>query len=648
MIIERMKKVLSGVMVAMFVIAYTAPIGICITTTVPKITAGVEKPVLRKSNAPTSLKLEGDISISKSNPKVSLSLRDSDVKQVLRMFADKAGLNIIFHSSVDNADFNTGSGTNSSSGPSNSKGRTVTLDLVNVPLNDAFAMVLQVADLTYYLDNNTIIITSAAAAKNLNLSKQDLMIVPVKYVDASALAKFLNKNIFTINKPGLSNSEIAVTNPTTNEILIFGTKNDYLMAKKIIEQMDKKPLEQTFTVNHTTPKEMAQLICNTLLRGPSIGYAPVVTGPTGTTGAQSSTTPTTGAGATPTTTTTSTTSTSALTLGGGVIACQYTDVVNTANLSSIGTKSLSVTYFPQRGVINVIGGSEQQIEMIRDFIKMNDKKQPQAYLEISLIELSESGSRDFNNTWRVWSDNFAIKFNGTTATNSLYPTFFRGDTYKEVDSTGKITNTYSKFTGTPTIAYTMDYLIKNGKGRILANPKIMITNGETSKIDLSSDYVKMITSQIVTNATSGTPTVQKTYTIGSDEGIVVEIVPFISPDGYVSLNIKPNYSTEKGDITDYNSATEQTDKVGTLLQRRNLDLKNIRIKDGETMVIGGMIRESEIKNVAKMPLLGDLPGIGLFFRNTNTSKEKQELVIMLTPKIIKDSEDMVKEQGTTL
>ena len=54
----------------------------------------------------------------------------------------------------------------------------------------------------------------------------------------------------------------------------------------------------------------------------------------------------------------------------------------------------------------------------KDFIDQNDKKQPQAYLELSIIELSESGSRDFANTWQVWSKFFTGTFDGTTATQN--------------------------------------------------------------------------------------------------------------------------------------------------------------------------------------------------------------------------------------
>lgn len=651
MIIRNIKKGLSSTIIAALLLVYAAPLGVLASTlpAVPKINAAVQKPVLRSPIKPSSLKLEGDIALTKGNPKISLSLRNSDVEQVLRMFADKAGLNIVFHSSV--------------------KGQ-VTLDLVNMPLNEAFKLVMQITNLTYYVDNNTMIVASASAAQTLNLAKQELMTIPVKYVDATVLADFLNKNIFSLNKPGLSNANIAVTNPGTNEILIFGTQNDYLMAKKVVTQFDIKPREETFLVNHTTPKEMSELLCSNLFKsfkstsGGGTSSTSTISNPGTSDSSQPSSAtpsvpslpgmPTGGAadasGGSSGGTSSGGNSTSSMSLGGGVVACQYNNSVNAGTLASLNTTSMSITYFPQRGTIEVLGGSLQQMELIREFIAKNDKKQPQAYLEVSIIELSESGSRDFSNTWNVYSGFFTGTFNGNSATNPQYPNFIQGDEVIVPDTAkNKYAELYrlGRYSGPATITYAMNYLIKNGKGRVLANPKIMITNGQTSTIDLSSDYVKTIKSEVITsNGMSGTT--QKTYEIGSDEGIKVTLMPFISPEGYVTLNIKPEYSTEKGQVTEYNAETEKNDLVATLLQRRNLDLKNIRIKDGETLAVGGMIRETEQKNVSKVPVLGDLPGIGMFFRNTSTTKDKQELVIMITPKIIKDSEDLVNNSGASL
>ena len=173
------------------------------------------KPVIRQEVAENTLRLKGDVSFTDKDIPISISLRDSDVKQVLRMFADKAGKNIIFHNSVNG---------------------TVTLDLVDVPLNSAFEMIMEISELNYVLDGNTIIIARAGTS-DFNLGKQEMTSIPVKYVGAAALADFLNKNIFAMKKPGLSDTDIIVTNPVTNELLVFGNKNDVEIVKKVVEKI---------------------------------------------------------------------------------------------------------------------------------------------------------------------------------------------------------------------------------------------------------------------------------------------------------------------------------------------------------------------------------------------------------------------------
>ena len=117
---------------------------------------------------------------------------------------------------------------------------------------------------------------------------------------------------------------------------------------------------------------------------------------------------------------------------------------------------------------------------------------------------------------------------------------------------------------------------------------------------------------------------------------------FISPDGYVSLNIDASYKTlkdqQKAQLVQDGVTAEEL--VATLLNNRSINLKNVRIKDGETLVIGGLMKENESKNVGKIPFLGDIPLIGVVFRSTSTQKQKSEMLIMLTPKILKDAEDV--------
>ncbi len=623
------KKLITGLMLASFVLTNSAMTVSAMQDTGITEYGSSTKPELRDNQGDYSLKLKGDVSFIKNNPSISISLRDSDVKQVLRMFADKAGMNIVFHNSVAG---------------------TVTLDLVDVPLEKAFDMVMEINNLNYVVDDNTIIIAGAGAS-GFNFAKQDMTLIPVKYISAAALADFLNKNIYSMNKPGLSGSDIVTTNPVTNELIVFGTQNDVAIAKKIVEKFDKKPQTTVFKVNHTTPAEMADMICNMLLPassgasggsggggggGAPAAPAPASTGGSATGGAAGIVT---GAAAD------AGGGSSGITLNGGTVACTL-DGQLSGSVASFGLQNLSVAYYPQLGTINVIGGSEHQIEMIKDFITQTDKKQPQAYLEVAVIELNESGSKTLQNNWAFLSNTFSATFNGdTTQTDPLHPIFIKGSGYEVWDVSGdepELVNTLTPFKGPVNISYAINYVVTNNKGRVVSNPRILITNGEEATIDVTQDYIESTESD--QSAYTGGTIATRDYNIADDAGIQISITPFISPDGYVTLNIKPEYSTILQQVT-------ATDSVGTyvaatLLSHRNLDLKNVRIKDGETLVIGGMIGENENKTISKVPVLGDIPLIGTLFRTTNSTKEKNEMVIMITPKIITDTEDAIGNTDT--
>ena len=556
-----------------------------------------------KSPIDSTVKLDGDVSISKYNPKINMSLRDSDVRQVLRMLADKAALNIMFHNSVEG---------------------TVTLDLVNMPLNEAFKLVLQLTELNYYLDGNTLIITKEGE-QTTNFSKQEICTIPIKNLDASLISDFLNTNIYKIGKPGFSSREAAMVNTGKNELVILGTENDIKIAKKIVAQFDKPVNTRTYVVNHTTPKEMAILVCGMLSpkSGATGGAAGIMTG-----------------------------AADEIKIGENRVACTIEPLGKTEGKDSVslGATNLVVSYFPQRGTISVVGGSDYQMQLIDEFIKQNDIKQPQAYLEVAFLELNEDGSKTFANIWEITGGGpFVMNFaGGNTSVSRMSPSNSEVTYYYTTYNAQGIPSQQEVTLMQPTknlpmrISWTMNYILENKKGKVLSNPKVLITNGEESTIDLTSDYIKTSKAEYLTSTSSGGSSIgtsQRTYEIANDLGIKVKLTPFISPEGYVTLNIEPDYTTEKSTVVD-----NEGNIAATLLQRRNLELKNIRIRDNETLIIGGMMKESEMKTVQKIPILGDIPVIGAIFRSSATSKVKEEMVIMLTPRIIKESAEIVSNE----
>ena len=563
----------------------------------------------------TKVKLDGGVAITDSPNKITLSLRDSDVRQVLRMFADKAGINVVFHNSVEGK---------------------VTLDLVNVTLNDAFLLVMKSSELTYIKDGKNLIVASMEASKDLGAGKQGLTVIPIKYVEAPAVAKFLNANVFSAKMAGVSNKQVVASNPRTNEILIFGTDNDAAVAEKVVAQVDKKPMVNIFKVNHTTPKEMAALICDTMMpSNRSLDNQ-------GTASQSAQTQIDDGE----TEQDSEDDSIKAVKLGGGFIACRATAVDTsggaTGNVTTDGSTvipfpsvPMTITFSPDLGTVTVYGGSVEQLNVIKDFIAKNDIKQAMAYIELAVIELNEEGQKEFDNVWNLWTPFLSVGFSSSDGISNM------GGNRKPVIFGPDGTPAGAKYSGSSVLSYQLKYLVNNQKGRVLTNPKIMVTNGQKSIIDLTSDYVKTTSTEMNTNSATDTPIVTRTYELGNDEGLKIEMIPFISQDGYVSLNMVPEFSTIK-------SQMKTKDEYGadvisaTLLQRRNLKLNNLRIKDGETLVIAGLIKESEKQNVTKVPVLGDLPLVGVFFRSSSNTKSKEELVIMITPHIVY-SEDQAKE-----
>ena len=558
------------------------------------------------SGIETTLRLDASTPITKSKAVINLSLRDSDIRQVLRMLADKAGLNIIFDQSIEGK---------------------LTLDLNNININDAFLAIFKSSQLTYTLEGNTLTVMTLEAAKDLGYARKNMTVLPIKYVNANSVAEFLNENLFKSNIFGLSHRAIVTSNPATNQIVVFGSTEDVTAIKRVLPVLDVKPQVNTFTVNHTTPKEMAQLICDTFfsLKKSSEELQDD-----------------------------SDDDDEKITLGGGKLACRDNYGVDTevasnsdtasaatnpgdASLKAFSVAPLTVSYFPSLGKISLLGGSYEQVQTIKDFIKEHDKKQLMAYIELSVIELNEAGSKDFNNAWNLWTPFISLGFgaSGFNVGSESNPFFVWGKKYTDQRQEGTVTGPdlsdipyYFRGSSSRALLYTLNYIIENSNGRTLTNPKIMVTNGKKSTIDMTSDYVKSVTSQVLDSSNGMVNGTQKTYNIGDDEGLLIEVLPFISPDGYVSLNITPEFSTIKTQAQEY-----------TLLQRRDLSLKNIRIKDGETLVLAGLIKENESQKAVKMPILSDLPFIGSFFRQSQNKKTREELVIVVTPHIIKDRND---------
>ena len=169
---------------------------------------------------------------------------------------------------------------------------------------------------------------------------------------------------------------------------------------------------------------------------------------------------------------------------------------------------------------------------------------------------------------------------------------------------------------------TIDFWALNKRAEILANPKILTLDGLTASIELI-DEIPYTQSSIA--STAGT-TLSSTVSFRQG-GIQLYVTPQISAEGYITLNLKTQQSFKSGVVT----ATGTGDQP--VIDSRKAET-NLLVKDGETIVIGGLRKKENTKTVDKIPLLGDIPFLGKLFQKNVESVVNTELLIFVTPYII--------------
>ena len=171
---------------------------------------------------------------------------------------------------------------------------------------------------------------------------------------------------------------------------------------------------------------------------------------------------------------------------------------------------------------------------------------------------------------------------------------------------------------------TLNALITKGDGKLLARPNLLTFNGNKGTIFVG-DQLPVVTP----NATTAGGAV--TYTTEyKNAGITLSYVPRINEDGQISASVFVEVSTPVSITLDVGGQKTTAYQITTRSAQTH-----VRMKDGDTLVIGGLISNSEIKSLNKVPLLGDLPILGKLFQSVSKSKNETEVVIFLKAKVVK-------------
>jgi type IV pilus assembly protein PilQ len=181
--------------------------------------------------------------------------------------------------------------------------------------------------------------------------------------------------------------------------------------------------------------------------------------------------------------------------------------------------------------------------------------------------------------------------------------------------------------------------VTNGNAKVLTDPTLVIQEGQSAGVLLAEEVLTSVESTIDadTNVTTITPEL-------TPAGLALSIdVNRIDDNGFVTLNIGTEISAPDEAIifTDVNGNAQTI----TPLNLRAVNSGEIRVRDGQTLVIAGIIQESDRTTVRKVPILGDLPLLGALFRSSVDENSRTEVIVLLTPQVLDDSDESVWGYG---
>ncbi len=265
------------------------------------------------------------------------------------------------------------------------------------------------------------------------------------------------------------------------------------------------------------------------------------------------------------------------------------------------TKTLVVTDLPNN------------IRRIAAMVAAFDKEQRQVFIEAKIVQV-------------VLSDEFKMGVNWDHVFQGLDPRFAVSAAaqfplaLQAADPAGTLN--YRTIASGSDLNIVVQALQTVGDAKVLSDPHIAVLDGQEATIKVISQqpYAELGYDTGSTNVTT------KTYKF-IDVGVTLGVTPRINDEGFITVSIKPEVSTILGF---YDTAGGQ----GVPIVKKSTAETSVVVKDGVTIIIGGLIDETTSKNTTGLPLLSRIPFLGALFRTTDTLTQNAELIVLLTPRIV--------------
>jgi type IV pilus assembly protein PilQ len=262
-----------------------------------------------------------------------------------------------------------------------------------------------------------------------------------------------------------------------------------------------------------------------------------------------------------------------------------------------------------------LAGTPQQIEIAAAQLTQLDIRRRQVSVNVRVIDVNLSATETFGGS-------FSFGINDVFVENNAGAMSVNINDFGDGGSEGNSRNAF---------AAELNAQIVNGNAKILTDPTLLVQEGQTATVALTQEV----------STTTGTTTFSDTGEAISFEqddpraaGLTLAIsIDRIDDNGFVALSVAPTITAPAGEQENPDGS------ITTLLSARSLQSGQVRLRDGQTLILSGIIQDSDRSSVTKVPILGDIPILGALFRSEERGNSRQEVIVLLTPQVLDDSGD---------
>jgi type IV pilus assembly protein PilQ len=267
----------------------------------------------------------------------------------------------------------------------------------------------------------------------------------------------------------------------------------------------------------------------------------------------------------------------------------------------------------------IVTDTESRIKAIDTFIKEIDRITPQILVEARIYDITAQDKLDFGIEWFAGRQSYWDPVTGLPTTNRqpYIQSTYAGAVDKTANASVGLLN-FGIWNDDLDIDATIRAEQEDINAKLLANPRILVLDNETAIFDIVQEYPyveRTITGNTVTETVKFKPI-----------GTKLEVTPHVTRDGMLRLHILPEFGVKVGDVAMLSGSVPIVDtrKVDTIAL----------VQHGQTVVIGGLRKKNVTQQTNKVPLLGDIPVLGMLFRFEGEDVSNSELVVFITPRII--------------